>query len=275
MFHALRNRSTYANVTATLALFLAVSGGAAYAASHYLITSTKQIKPSVLAQLKGKQGRTGAAGAAGTQGAPGTPGAKGESGTSGKDGANGTNGTNGEPGKPGESVTNKAVAKGIATCNKEGGAEFKVGSGAATTACNGEKGAPGTFGSEPLPKGQTLRGTYTASGFGEAEFPNEGFGQAATSVTFADLVTGEPTVHFIKVGDPVPPECSGSASEPGAAEGNLCVFSESEVNVKTEAPGALSALLSGSPTSTIGFRVRGFSAAKGYMLFSGAWAVTG
>ena len=38
---------------ATLALIFAMSGGA-YAASHYLITSTKQIKPSVLGHLKGK-----------------------------------------------------------------------------------------------------------------------------------------------------------------------------------------------------------------------------
>jgi hypothetical protein len=58
----MRRRITYANVVATLALVLATSGGAV-AASSYLITSTKQIKPSVLRALKGNKGKTGAKGA--------------------------------------------------------------------------------------------------------------------------------------------------------------------------------------------------------------------
>ncbi len=53
MFQQLRKHLGYANVTATLALFFAMSGGA-LAASHYLITSTRQIKPSVLSSLKGE-----------------------------------------------------------------------------------------------------------------------------------------------------------------------------------------------------------------------------
>lgn len=44
------------------------------AAHHYLITSTSQIKPSVLTKLKGNAGRNGAAGAAGTPGAQGPQG---------------------------------------------------------------------------------------------------------------------------------------------------------------------------------------------------------
>ena len=48
MLRAIRSRLTYANVAVTLALVLAMSGGA-YAADRYLITSTKQIKPKVLA----------------------------------------------------------------------------------------------------------------------------------------------------------------------------------------------------------------------------------
>jgi hypothetical protein len=58
-------------VTATLALILALGGGTAWAAHHYLITSTSQIKPSVLKKLHGKSG------------------------------TNGTNGTNGKTGKDG------------------------------------------------------------------------------------------------------------------------------------------------------------------------------
>jgi hypothetical protein len=43
-------RLSYANVVATLALVRAMSGGA-IAATHYLITSTKQISPRGLKKL--------------------------------------------------------------------------------------------------------------------------------------------------------------------------------------------------------------------------------
>ena len=70
----MRRRLSYANVTATLALVFAMSGGA-LAANHYLINSTKQINPKVLKKLTGKTGRrTGAAGAAGPTGASGPQG---------------------------------------------------------------------------------------------------------------------------------------------------------------------------------------------------------
>ena len=49
MIKAIRNRLSYANVAMTLALVFAMTGGA-YAAQRYVVTSTKQIKPSVLAQ---------------------------------------------------------------------------------------------------------------------------------------------------------------------------------------------------------------------------------
>jgi hypothetical protein len=46
----MRRHVTYANVTATLALVFAMSGGA-LAAKHYLVNSTKQISPKVLGAL--------------------------------------------------------------------------------------------------------------------------------------------------------------------------------------------------------------------------------
>jgi hypothetical protein len=77
---SLRRHLSYSNVTATLALVFAM-GGSAIAAKHYLITSTKQIKPRVLKTLeahatgaRGVAGRTGATGAAGATGANGAPG---------------------------------------------------------------------------------------------------------------------------------------------------------------------------------------------------------
>jgi hypothetical protein len=71
----LRARATSRNIAVTLALVLALAGGTAYAAKkvlhHYLIKSTSQIKPSVLATLKGNAGPSGATGPAGATGATG------------------------------------------------------------------------------------------------------------------------------------------------------------------------------------------------------------
>ena len=82
----MRKRLSYANVAATLALVFSMTGGA-MAANHYLISSTKQIKPSILKKLKGNTGKTGKTGAAG---GPGTPGAQGKEGPQGKEGAAGS-----------------------------------------------------------------------------------------------------------------------------------------------------------------------------------------
>jgi hypothetical protein len=75
----MKPRLTYANVAATLALILATSG-TAIAAKHYIITSTRQIKPSVLRQLRGKAGPAGHQGPGGPAGPPGPQGPGGAAG---------------------------------------------------------------------------------------------------------------------------------------------------------------------------------------------------
>lgn len=72
--HKLLRKPSPAIVIACLALFVAGTG-TSIAATHYLITSTKQIKPSVLKKLKGNKGPAGAAGAVGAAGAAGAAGA--------------------------------------------------------------------------------------------------------------------------------------------------------------------------------------------------------
>jgi hypothetical protein len=73
------------NVVAWLALLVAL-GGTSLAASHYVITSTKQIKPSVLRQLRGGVGARGQPGPPGTQGIEGPQGPRGPVGPQGLDG---------------------------------------------------------------------------------------------------------------------------------------------------------------------------------------------
>src|SRR5271166_1918612 len=73
------------SIIASVALFFAL-GGTATAAHQYLITSTSQIKPSVLKKLKGK------AGPASTNGTNGANGREGKEGPRGVAGANGTDG---------------------------------------------------------------------------------------------------------------------------------------------------------------------------------------
>jgi hypothetical protein len=85
--------SPTAALIGTLAV-LALGGSAAFASSHFIITSKSQIKPTVLKALRGAKGPPGATGATGAAGAAGA---------AGKNGTDGTNGNTGPQG-PGASV---------------------------------------------------------------------------------------------------------------------------------------------------------------------------
>ena len=127
----LRTRFSYANVASTLALALALGGGTAWAAHTYLLTSTHQIKPSVLASLRGRTGPAGAKGAAGVAGAPGATGARGATGTAGTPGSNasingvaaggGLQGTYPNPTLNGGSVSDMSFANTTASVAEVGG----------------------------------------------------------------------------------------------------------------------------------------------------------
>lgn len=78
-----RSVISYANVTATMAIVLSMSGGA-LAANHYLLTSTKQISPRVMHKLKGRIGPTGPQGPMGSMGSHGATGATGPTGATGQ-----------------------------------------------------------------------------------------------------------------------------------------------------------------------------------------------
>jgi hypothetical protein len=102
MFSFVHRHLSYANVIATMALVFAMAGSA-IAAKHYLITSSSQIKPSVLAKLKGRTGPPGQTGPAGAAGSVGPRGLQGSP------GADGHPGPEGEPGESGTAVAYGAV----------------------------------------------------------------------------------------------------------------------------------------------------------------------
>lgn len=144
-------------VIASLALFFAL-GGSAVAAQHYLITSTNQIKPSVLAKLKGKDGPAGPQGQAGQQGLAGPQGQaglqgpaglRGPEGAPGPTGQAGPRGMQGEQGPPGPAgtgggslssltVEESAVAR-VPANNELGPAGFEGLEGAAATCPSGDR----------------------------------------------------------------------------------------------------------------------------------------
>ena len=116
----LRARATYANVTATLALFVAL-GGVSYAAVTITGKNVKNgsltgadVKNNSLTgrDVKGLGPSDFSAGAlpAGPQGPTGPQGPAGPKGDTGAAGANGTNGTNGTPGVSGYEVVTQSFS---------------------------------------------------------------------------------------------------------------------------------------------------------------------
>jgi len=212
MFSSIRKRLTFANVAMTLALVFAMSGGA-YAAKKYLITSIKQIKPSVVAQLKGKDGKDGAQGPAGAQGPVGP---------AGKDGAQGKEGLNGTDGKDG-----KAGATGPA----------------GPTGPTGPKGLTGPEGqsgfTETLPPGKTETGEWSLV----RNVPGSGERVAAAN-SFNIPLASVPTAHYLRKTGKEPfyngetekeeertvAGCSGTVVSPTAAAGNLCIYTSEEAS---------------------------------------------
>jgi hypothetical protein len=244
---------------AVIALVFAMLGGA-YAATKLNGTQKKEVE-KIAKKFQG----TGPAGAAGPVGAKGDTGAKGDNGTA---GSNGTSAT----------TTSFAGVKGSCT---EGGVEVKSAS-PTVNVCNGVKGANGTFSTEPLPKGETLTGVWAASTL----VTGESAGPLLIPISFPIQVSPAPTADMqfepsstigivFKAGSPeadfeFETHCPGSAANPEATEGYLCIY-QGEVVHGGAPPLAPNPLY--EPASSHGVvAFMTFQSNGGYA--KGSWAVT-
>jgi hypothetical protein len=189
MFSGVRSRFSYANVVATFALVFAMSGGA-LAASKYLITSTKQIKPSVLKSLKGKTGPAGAAGIAGPAGVVGPAGSGGPQGPAGPQGPVGENGAPGAEGKAGKNGV------------------------------NGKEGSPWTD-KGTLPEGATETGTWSIGPAPEVGHTTNNITTISFPISLAAPIEAS-KVHIFE-GSPAPSGCSLEGAVLKASSGSLCI----------------------------------------------------
>ena len=137
----------------------------------------------------------------------------------------------------------KAVTSGKIKKNAVTGAKVKDGSlGAADfkasqlpTGPQGPKGDPGEAGAPGgiLPSKQTIRGYYS-SDF-QANYANQsGF----TTISFGASMPAAPAApaeNFIPAGHVSTAKCPGSASDPKAAPGNLCVYETHHMNTWNDA----------------------------------------
>jgi hypothetical protein len=85
----------------------------------------------------------------------------------------------------------------------------------------GEQGAQGPAGgfTAQLPSGETMMGTW--GGEFKPTAANQNFG---TTVTFPFALSAEPTVHIVEQSAAAPAECPGTAANPAAQAGHLCLF---------------------------------------------------
>lgn len=263
MVSILRSRFGIPGVIAVFALIFAMAGGA-YAAKKYVITSTKQIKPSVRKSLQGKDGAQGAKGDPGTPGAKGAPGAPGAKGDPGPRGPQGDPGDQGDTGDDGVSVTTDEASTG--ECST-GGVKLTSVSGTSKV-CNGEDGTPGTDGSPwvvgEAPSGVVMKGTWSLPPYDAA---------AAEEKLFAPVSTGVPVSQDAVVFPVIGPEpfagCTGTAEDPtpGSAPGFLCIYPAEFENLEE--------IIENAPLSESGggvlleFVTEGAGVAKGY----GSWAM--
>jgi hypothetical protein len=95
------------------------------------------------------------------------------------------------------------------------------------TGITGAQGLQGSVGPFPdiLPTGKTVRGNYNIGGTAAAAG-----GLANTAISFVFQFASAPAFNYIAPGGASTAACPGSATNPTAAAGNLCVYSQGATN---------------------------------------------
>jgi hypothetical protein len=164
-------------------------------------------------------------------------------------------------------LAEKAVATG--NLNELAVTAPKLANGAVTK----EKIAAGVLGNvETLKTGQTERGVFQLGGTG-SETSTEPTG-AYGAISFQYLLAANPSaVVVVPKGGPFPAQCptlGGGNTTPEAAAGVLCLYLTTETNLETG-----TTLTAEGPTRLgTGLSVKGKKATKGDFLAGGLWAVT-
>jgi hypothetical protein len=170
-----------------------------------------------------------------------------------------------------KAVTSQKIADlGVATGNlaESSVTAAKIGKGAVTA----EKLAPEVLNSvNPLKSGQTQRGVFDVGGTNTTE---EAIIERG-AISFQQALATAPAVNVIKKGGPFTAPCPGLGSgstTPEAVGGNLCIYLTAETNLDPTATSPLG--LENSSRLGTGLVVKSKAASKGEFVAGGVWAVT-
>jgi hypothetical protein len=255
------SRLTYANVMATIAVFISL-GGSSYAVLRITgknvprdaltgedITNltTRDIRDFSLLREDFKRGEL----PSGPQGTPGAQGPRGDTGDSGQNGGPGPQGARGDKGETGS--TGGTGPQGLEGDKGDTGGK-------------GEKGDPGPL-LDTLPSGRTQFGNYYA-----LNNPAPAGQFAVDVISYQFPLPAVPIDHYLAPGAAPTAECPGGTGNPQAAPGHLCVYSQARANTQTGYSGDGVAF---DKKDRYGFALNITSSGSANLFYDiGSWAVT-
>jgi hypothetical protein len=219
---------------------------------------------------KGATGATGPTGIEGAKGATGPTGkgATGATGATGKEGVKGATGATGATGKGATGATGATGKEGVKGATGPAGGPIGPTGGTGTTGPEGKEGKEGSV-SGPLSSGKSETGLWSIAAAAKSDIVVP----ISFSVKLQAGITNE-HVHYIGVGEEAPTGCTGTADDPGAQPGNLCVFASQEQR-SGAAPASITDLHGSIGSSTTGAFVQyAIETGNGEVTTRGSWAVT-
>jgi hypothetical protein len=120
-----------------------------------------------------------------------------------------------------------------------------------------------------LPEGTTIRGFYDIEWTADVAEDYQ-----AQPISFGYALQSEPVAHYIAVGETAPAECPGTAQNPQAAPGHLCVYEFFAKNIDTFNSEYVCGLEYCPAAERSGASLSVRSAAAGFATVRGQWAVT-